>query len=114
MCMRFKIKRIVSLNKKFGGSLINKSNLDFAVSKANMEKNIYKRNAHILRGIIVNHPFLDGNKRTAVGTILKDFKQNKYSCDKKKLAKGIVNIAKQNQGDINIISRRLRKWCLKK
>lgn len=112
--MKFRINKIVKLNKKHGGNLINKSNLDFAVEKANNEKNIYKRNAHIIRGIIVNHPFLDGNKRTTTEIVLEDFKRNKYKCDKRKFEKGILNIAKQNEGNLNKISKRLRKWCSKK
>ena len=114
--MRKKIskKRLIALNKRFGGSVINKSNLDFAVDSANMEKNIFKSNAKLLRGIVSGHPFLDGNKRTTLDTITKRFSNENIKCNKKAMTKGIVNIAKKNIVDVNKIEKRLRKWCSKK
>ncbi len=113
--MRKKIskKGLIDLNKKFGGSVINESNLDFAVDSANMEKNIYKSNAKFLRDVVGGHPFLDGNKRTTIETISRRFSEEQIKCDKKKMTRGIVNIAKKGTIDLNKIEKRLRKWCSK-
>ena len=81
------------------------------MERANKEKNIYKSNAYLVRGIIVNHPFLDGNKRTAIDLIVRRFEKYGIKCDEHGLVKGLVNIAKENLNDINKISNRLRKWC---
>lgn len=108
-----KIQDLIRKNKEFGGCLINKSNLEYAIEKSNKEKEIYKSNAYLVRGIIVNHPFLDGNKRTTSDIIMRRFEKEGIRCDEKQLVKGIVNIAKKNIGDINKISNRLRKWCKK-
>jgi prophage maintenance system killer protein len=53
------------------GTPINLSNLEFDLELANNEKNIFRKNAHLLRGIIGGHPFLNGSKRTAVTVVLK-------------------------------------------
>ncbi len=111
--MKIDINKVIKKNKKFGGSLINRGNLEFAIDKANKEKNIFKSNAHLVRGIIINHPFLDGNKRTTIDLITRRFAKQNIKCDSKALPRGIVNIAKQNIWDINKISNRLRKWCKK-
>ncbi|MBI2043440.1 Fic family protein [Candidatus Pacearchaeota archaeon] len=108
---KISIKKIVNKNKKFGGSLINKSNLEYCVEMANKEKNIYKSNAYLVRGIIVNHPFLDENKRTAVDLIVRRFEKHGIKCDERGLVKGLTNVAKENLNDVNKISNRLRKWC---
>jgi len=107
-------KKVISLNKKFGGSLINKGNLDFTLDSANHEKNIYKSNAKIVQGIINGHPFLDGNKRVTISLISKRFMEKNIKCNKIQMTKGIINIAKNQINDLKIIERRLRKWCPKK
>lgn len=114
--MRKKIntKKLIQMNKEFGGALINKSNLDFAVDDANREKNIYRSNAKLLRGIVSGHPFLDGNKRTTIIAISKRFAAEDIKCNKKAMTKGIVNIAKKRITNLNKIEKRLRKWCMKK
>lgn len=112
MCMELDIDKIIKLNEKFGGALINKNNLDSAIDKAKREKNIYRSNAHLVRGIIIGHPFLDGNKRTTVEIITRRFAKHNIKCNEKQLVRGLVNIARQNT-NVNKISRRLRKWCKK-
>lgn len=108
-----KIQEIIRINRKFGRTLINRSNLEFDVEMANKEKNLYMANAYIIRGIISGHPFSDGNKRTALIVITNTFQKNKIRCDREKLTRGIINIAKENITDIKKISKRIRKWCLK-
>ena len=107
-------KKIIELNKKFGGSLINDSNLDFDIESANQEKNIFKSNAKLLRGIVSGHPFSDGNKRTAISEVSKRLAEEDIKIDKKVMAKGVVDIAKKNITDLNKIEKKLRKWSMKK
>lgn len=108
-----KIGEIIKINKSFGGHLVNKSNLQYEINRANKQKNIFKSNAHIIRAMTSGHSFYDGNKRTAITIISRRFSQNKIKCDKQKLTKGIVIIAKQDINSINKIERRLRQWCKK-
>ena len=111
MCMK---KEIIKINKELGGKLVRPSSLDFACDKIKSEKNIYKRNACLLRAIVVDHPFDDMNKSTATIIITRNFNKHKIKCKEEPFLKGIRNIAKKNIIDLNKIERDLRKWCPKK
>jgi death-on-curing family protein len=58
---------IIEINKKVGekGTLINEGNLEFIVEKINKTERLSRRAALLLHDLVVSHPFLDGNKRTA-------------------------------------------------
>ena len=60
-------KEIVKIEKEPFG-FVNKSNLQFALSEFNYNKrlNIYQKFAVLTRGIAQGHPFIEGNKRTAL------------------------------------------------
>lgn len=62
------IEEITEINKKVGsnGAFINKNNLEFALDKAKNAKTLAKAASAILYGIVTGHPFVDGNKRTAL------------------------------------------------
>jgi len=107
-------RELIKINLKHGGSIINKSNLDYAVERANNEKNLYRSNAYLIRGIVVGHPFFDGNKSTASEIVLKRFEKQKIKCNEERFSKGIIKIAKLNESNINKITRRLMRWCTKK
>ncbi|MDE1854734.1 MAG: type II toxin-antitoxin system death-on-curing family toxin [Candidatus Micrarchaeota archaeon] len=61
------VEEIVEINRKVGekGTLINKGNLEFTVQKVEKAKELGRKAALLLHDLIVLHPFLDGNKRTA-------------------------------------------------
>jgi len=105
-------KEIVKINKELGGKLSRPSSLDFACDMKT--KNIYRRNACLIRAIAVDHPFTDFNKSTATITALRSFNRNKIKCNEDKLTRGVLNIAKNNITDLNKIERGLRKWCPRK
>ncbi len=104
-------KRIVKLNKGLGGTLVRPGNLDFASDKFETEKNIYRKNAHLIRAIVVDHPFDDFNKSTATLITLREFKKEGIKCKEESYLRGIRNIAKNNETNINKIEKKLRKWC---
>jgi len=56
--------------KKYGGTggILNEGTLDLLVYKANRINDVFKQAALILYTIAVQHPFMDGNKRTALVT----------------------------------------------
>lgn len=61
------IEEITEINKKVGsnGAFINKNNLEFTLDKARNAKTLSKAASILLYGIVIGHPFVDGNKRTA-------------------------------------------------
>jgi len=55
---------------KYGGSggVLNEGTLDLLVYKINRADDVFKQAALILHTIAAQHPFIDGNKRTALVT----------------------------------------------
>ncbi len=59
-------KDIIALNQEFDtGKLHNEASLDFALSYAKKTDNWTKALAFLVRAILVDHVFEEGNKRTA-------------------------------------------------
>ncbi|MEK6825293.1 MAG: hypothetical protein AABY00_00745 [Nanoarchaeota archaeon] len=57
----------------FGGTLSNSSSLDFALDQQQRKKlGIYKKLAYLMRAILIDHPFSDGNQKHDAHSILKD------------------------------------------
>lgn len=65
------VKRIIEIHddiiKEYGGTggLLTQGTLELLVYKANREKDVFKQAALTLHTIAAQHPFFDGNKRTA-------------------------------------------------
>ena len=109
MCMKFVMKRLIAINKKFHGNLSRDGSLEYSLSMQKHKKyGNYKKLAFIWRAILIDHPFTDGNKRTALWTALKFAEDNNKTPDTNKLNKAIINIAKNSIHDINKIERMLR------
>jgi len=82
------VEEIIEINKILGGNVINKSNLEFLSSKIlskykdkDQKKQIAKIAAIFWMDIIQGHPFVDGNKRTAFGTVELFLDKNKYNLE---------------------------------
>ena len=100
---------IINLNKKIGGNLTRNGSLEFAIS---MQKNKrigeYKKLAHLWRAILVDHPFSDGNKRSAVLIAIEFANQNNKKYDEEKLVKIAIKVSKGNIIDVSKIERKLK------
>ena len=76
--MNISKETIVRIAQGFGGLLRNASSLDFALEKQEDKKlGEYKKLAYLLSAILVDHPFSDGNKKTAAFVALAFAEQNK-------------------------------------
>ena len=68
-------EEIIEFNKKTGADILNENNLDFIFAKINaLNKNYSKKQVAFISAIIwyeinILHPFIDGNKRAAIGTV---------------------------------------------
>lgn len=112
--MEISKEEITEINKRYGGSPLNLSNLEFELDLAKREKNVYKRSAHLLRGIVGGHPFCDGSKRTATNVVMKELREEGLLCDEERIANGICKIAKSEITNIKKLEGRVRKWCTQK
>jgi len=104
---------LLRINAGFGGGLVSDSSLDYAIDMQDNKKlGIYKKLAYLMRAILVDHPFTDGNKRTATFLVLGFANENKKEISKDILEHHITSIASQNITDIRNIEQRLRS-CIK-
>ena len=109
MCMKIGKKELLRINHGFGGNLRSESSIDYALDKLEDKKlGMYKKLAYLLRAILVDHPFSDGNKRTAAYISLKFATEFKKQVNTELLIHHLVSIAKQNIHDIRKIERRLK------
>lgn len=113
MCMKISKEDLLRINKGFGGSLRSDSSLDFAFGKFKSKKlGKYKKLAHLLKAILVDHPFSDGNKRTAMFVVFAFAKLYNKQIERELLLHHIVSIAKKNVHNIKNIENRL-KICIR-
>ena len=109
MRMNISKKDLLRINHGFGGNLRSYSSLDFAFDiQGNKNLGGYKKLAYLLRAILVDHPFSDGNKRTAA--YLAFFFANEYNkkIDNELLSHHVLSIASKNINNIRAIEERLK------
>ena len=102
-------KELIEVNKKFGGNVSRDGSLDYALSAQKHKKyGDYKKLAYIWRAILVDHPFTDGNKRTALWAAIRLAEEKGKKANTDKLNKLVIKIAKENIHSIAKIERSLR------
>lgn len=107
--MNISKENLLRINLGFGGGLRNDSSLDFAFDiQTNKKIGPYRKLAYLLRAILVDHPFTDGNKRTAMFLSLAFSNEQGKKVDRDLLLHQIVSIAKKNIIDIRNIADRLK------
>ena len=109
MCMKIDKETIIRINKGFGGHTLNESSLDFALEQQENNKlGDYKKLAYLLRAILVDHPFSDGNKRTAMFLALAFANEINKEVDRDLLMHHILSIASKNLTQIRSIEERVK------
>lgn len=109
MCMEISKEDLLRINQGFGGNLRSGSSLDFAFDMLQNKKlGLYKRLAYLLRAILVDHPFSDGNKRTAMFIVFVFAKEEDKEVNRDLLLHHIVSIAKHNIHELRNIEYRLK------
>jgi len=109
MCMNISKENIIRVNHGFGGNLRNSASLDFALNQQkNKRLGEYKKLAYLLRAILVDHPFSDGNKRTAMFISFSFAEQNNKIINRDLLTHHILSIASKNINNIRLIEQRLK------
>lgn len=100
---------LLRINRGFGGNLRSDASLDYALDKFKSKKlGVYKKISYLIRAILVDHPFSDGNKRTAAYVALNFATESNKEVDRDLLLHHIVSISKQNIHDINKIEWRMK------
>lgn len=100
---------LLRINKGFGGNLRSDSSIDFAFDKLKDNKlGKYKKLSYLVRAILIDHPFSDGNKRTATFVCLAFATKLNKEVDRELLIHHIISIAKNNIQEIRNIEWRLK------
>jgi len=107
--MNISKENLLRINKGFGGNLRSDSSLDFAIEvQTNKKLGSYKKLAYLLRAILVDHPFSDGNKRTAVFVVFAFAKEFNKEVSRELLIHQMISIANKNISEIRNIEQRLK------
>ncbi len=100
---------LLRVNSGFGGNLRSGSSIDFAFDRIKDKKlGAYKKLAYLMRAILVDHPFSDGNKRTATFVCFVFAEKYHKQADKELLVHHIISIARKNIQQIRNIEWRLK------
>jgi len=105
--MKTWVKELEKINRKLepGSKIKNSGSLEFATEHASRTADWMKALAYLLRAIVVDHTFDDGNKRTGAYLVTLFFDENKVPYDDEKVKRLIVKIASKNMADVNKIRR---------
>ena len=100
---------LIRVNKGFGGTLRNDASIEFALDQQkNSKLGSYKKLAYLIRAILVDHPFSDGNKRTATYIAFAFANEEGKSVNDDLLAHHILSIASKNVTQVRAIEERLK------
>ena len=92
------LKALIAINKKFSnGKIINSSGIEFAEAALKKTKNWQEQAAYVLRAIIADHAFQDGNKRTAAAYLSGLLQTYHIPYDPYKIDKLILTLAKETK-----------------
>ena len=104
MFEKISMKDILAINQQFAsGNAINESSLTFALDRANKAGSWLQACAYLVRAVLIDHVFEDGNKRTAAGIIVGFFDAHELAFHPEKIAKAITIILMKNITSINKI-----------
>ena len=104
---------LLRINHGFGGNLRSDSSIDFAIDmQENNKLGNYKKLAYLWRAILVDHPFSDGNKRTATFLAINFAEENHKQIDRELIVHHALSIAKKNITNIRQIEWRI-KSCIR-
>lgn len=102
-------KDVILINQEFdAGKFINESSLDYAIDMTRRSKNWLKSAALLVRAILIDHVFEEGNKRTTAAVIMTYLEMNGFHSSPNKVASVVVRILKQNITDTRKIERLIK------
>ncbi len=102
-------KDLITANKQFHtGKIANESSLDYALDNAKKTKDWIKAAAYLVRAILIDHAFEDGNKRTAAAVIMAYLEFNSLYYNPDKVSKLVIQLLKKNITDTRKIARMIQ------
>ena len=100
---------VININKVFHkGNIVNNGSLEFAFSHTKDSKDWIKQLAYLVRAILIDHVFEDGNKRTASNLIMTVLENQKLAYDPNRINQIIIKILKDNISSVEKIRRMIK------
>ncbi|MBW2965643.1 hypothetical protein KY342_00905 [Candidatus Woesearchaeota archaeon] len=104
----FYLNELININKKFArGIVVNKSSIEFALSSIKT-KSWIDQVAYLIRAILLDHVFEDGNKRTAASIIIAYYTEFEIGFDPQKITEVIIKITSKNINNVSKIKRMIK------
>ncbi len=102
-------KDLIVLNQQFHTCrFANESSLDYALGITRQSRNWLKTAAILMRAILVDHVFEDGNKRTAAAVMRTYLEMQCITYDDDSVNKTVLEISKRHIKDIRKIERMIK------
>jgi prophage maintenance system killer protein len=102
-------KDIVAINAELdSGRIVNESSLDFALKTIGRSRNWLRACALLVRAVLIDHTFEDGNKRTAAAIVLTYCEMQGLHADPDKVNQAIVRILRKNITKMRAIEREIK------
>lgn len=109
MFEKISVKDMVMINRNFAdGTIVNKSSLLFALEQANNSGSWLRACAYLVRAVLIDHTFDEGNKRTSAGIIVGFFQDQQLAFHPEIVAETITVILKKNITSITTIERLIK------
>ena len=107
-------KDIITINKKFAtGYFENESSLNFALEHSKHSIAGTKQLAYLIRAILIDHVFVDANKRTSYTLLLAFVEMNDWQIEEKQAVEIIKNLVLKREKSISNIQRRIENAITK-
>jgi prophage maintenance system killer protein len=108
-------KDIIAINQRFDkGNFDNESSLDYALSHLKHQISWTKQLAYIIRAILIDHVFEEGNKRTACAVLIAHVDLNSCKINEKKALDIIKRVVLKNITSISNIQEMIEDAIQKK
>ena len=102
-------KDVLALNQQFShGTIVNEGSLSFALFQANKTTSWLRACALLVRAVLIDHTFEDGNKRTSAAIIVTFFEERKVHYKPEDISKIIITMVTKNITKLNDIEREIK------
>lgn len=104
--MKINEKEVIGINQKFDeGVIVNRGSLDFALNSIRKSQDWQEQIVYLLRALLVDHIFKDGNKRTATYLLINALERENFDFHEEEIVKLSIKIAKESISDIKEIKK---------
>ncbi|MBI4918997.1 hypothetical protein HY837_03640 [archaeon] len=107
-------KDIIAINLQFDtGRVINDNSLSFAVFQVNKTTSWLKSCSILVRAVLIDHVFEEGNKRTAAGIIVAFLEDQQLNYKPEEIAKTVAKLLMNNITNLTKIEMEVKNVIIR-